>query len=66
MPGNPLGSAVPLDQRSSPWLPLISLMDEDMTSGPVLSFSWRTRLLHPLYPYLEYVSCVCVCVSGSV
>ena len=63
MPGNPLGSAVPLDQRSSPWLPLISLMDEDMTSAPVLLFSWRTRLLHPLYPYLEYVVCVRVCVK---
>ncbi|XP_065914704.1 uncharacterized protein [Dysidea avara] len=53
MPGNPLGSAISLDQRPSPWLPMIDLMDENMQSAPVLSFSWRTRLLHPLYPYSD-------------
>jgi len=59
IPGNPLGVLMPLNQRPSPWQPMINLMGEEIKSAPVLSFSWRTRLLHPLYPYLEYVVCVC-------
>ena len=55
MPGNPRGLIVPLNRRPSPWQPMIDLMGEEMKSAPVLSFSWRTRLLHPLYPYTEYV-----------
>ena len=60
MTGNPLGLIIPLNQRPSPWQPMMALIGEDMTSAPVLSFKWRTRLLHPLYPYTEYAVCVFV------
>ena len=63
MPGNPRGLATPLNQQPSPWQPMFDLMGKDMISAPVLSYKWRTRLLHPFYPYTEYV-CACACVHG--
>ncbi|XP_065915005.1 uncharacterized protein [Dysidea avara] len=53
IPGNPQGLTIIVNQLPSPWQPMMDLMGEDLRSAPVLSFSWRTRLLHPLYPYLD-------------
>ena len=65
VPGNPLGLQVPINHRPSPWEAMINLTTDDMKTVPVLPLCWRTRLLHPLYPYLKCV-CVCVCVCVRV
>ncbi|XP_065916020.1 uncharacterized protein [Dysidea avara] len=53
IPGNLAWLTVPLNQRPSPWQSMMDLMGKDLKSAPVLPFSWRTRLLHPLYPYMD-------------
>ena len=69
-----------MNHRPSPWEALVNLTTDDMKTAPVLPLCWRTRLLHPFYPYLEYVvvvvvvvvvwvlcvCVVCVCVHACV
>ena len=72
IPGNPLGLLDVPNLPRIPWEALINMIPEDMASVPVLPLYWRTRLLHPLYPYLWCVClcmfqvCVCACVCVSV
>ena len=67
IPGNPLGLLDVQNLPRIPWEALVNLIPEDMPTAPVLPLCWRTRLLHPLYPYLKCVCvCACVCVSVSV
>ena len=65
IPGNPLGLLDVPNLPRIPWEALINMIPEDMASVPVLPLYWRTRLLHPLYPYLWCV-CVCLCVCVCV
>ena len=50
---------------TTPWQPLVDLIPKDMATAPVLRLYWRTRLLHPFYPYLWYM-CVCCVVCMCV
>ena len=58
---------MPPNHHPSPWEALLALTTDDMKTAPVLPLCWRTRLLHPLYPYNKYVPMLlCVCVRTYV
>ena len=70
IPGNPLGLLNVPNLPRIPWEALINMIPKDLVTAPVLPLYWRTKLLHPLYPYLWYVClcvwCLCMCVFVSV
>ena len=52
-PGDPFNT-VTNRRLLNPWLPLHDMLNEQgLTHAPLLRLKWRTRLLHPMFPYCK-------------